>query len=173
MLLMEPTRDDAFTLETRMRVVRPGGRGWGSLAGLAIFRKDRMALGVWGVRDVHRVTLHEYDLKRIWSPLRIDIEAADDPSAGVWLQISKADDEYTFRYRFDAEGEWAERTTWRAGNPFARHLSSGDYLVGLIAIGGAQEHEVEFDYFHSPELGVLGVDAAGKLPLAWADLRVR
>jgi len=174
MLLMElPQRDEAFTIETHMRVVQSGGGDWGSLAGLAIFRKDRMALAVWGVSEVDRVMLWEYDLKTIRPSVWIDIEAPDDASAGVWLQIAKADHEYTFRYRFHGDDEWTERGKWPKGSDYAEHFSSGDYLVGLIATGGAREHHAEFDYFDSPELGVLGVDAASKLPLAWAELRAR
>ena len=38
---------------------------------------------------------------------------------------------------------------------------------------GGQEALVEFDYFDSPELGVLDVSVRGKLPVAWAGLRRR
>ncbi len=174
-LLEPPSRDDAFTLETRVRVVGDGGGARGSLAGLAMFRKDRMALWVWGVTDLGdagEVTLREYDLERIGSSLWVDVEAPGDLAAGVWLQIAKDGDEYAFRCKFEDDGEWIERTEWPHGRRnFPERYSSGNYLVGLIGAGGRHPYEVEFDYFHSPELGVLDVDAVGKRPLAWAEPR--
>ena len=174
MILTEPPRDDGqFTLETRMRVLQPGGGAWMSMAGLAMIRRDGAAAWVWGMLDADQVALRAHDMERVGEVTWLDVEAAH-AADGVWLQIVKDGDGYTFRHRPHADDTWTDTTVvpWGIAD-FPKQFSEGDYLVGIIAAGGGQEARVEFDYFDSPELGVVGVDAAGKLPLAWATLRAR
>jgi hypothetical protein len=171
MLLLEPPRDDdQFTLETHVQVMQPAGGMWKLMVGLALIRKDGAAAWIWGMLDVDEVALREHDMIRIGKAAWNNIGAAD----AAWLQLAKDGDQYTFRHKLRTDDEWIETTARPFGvAEFPEQFSPGSYLVGIIAAGGGQEARVEFDYFDSPELGVLGVDAVGKLPLAWADLRVR
>ncbi|MAF09185.1 hypothetical protein CMK11_01940 [Candidatus Poribacteria bacterium] len=170
LLLAPPVPDDKFTLETRVRVQHPGGGTWGSIAGLGIIRKDGTAAWIWGLWNVDSVALREHDVERIGEVTWVRVFNTDE----AWLGIAKDHDEYTFRHRLHADDDWIETTERPFSSPgFVGLLASGEYLVGLIAAGGGEETRVQFDYFDSPELGVVDVKAGGKLPLTWAELRTR
>ena len=144
------------------------------MAGLAMIRKDGSAAWIWGMLDAGRIALREHDPERIHEVAWVDIEATDDADEGTWLQIVKDDEQYSFRHKFHGDDEWVETTARPWGVPeFPESFGPGEYLVGLIVAGGGQEALVEFDYFDSPELGVLDVSVRGKLPVAWAGLRRR
>ena len=171
MLLLDPSRrGDEFTLETRVRVRRLGGGNWGSMAGLGIIRKDGTAASIWGVWDTDKIALREHDMVRVIDAAWVDVENVDE----AWLGITRAGDAFTFRHKLHADDPWVETTERPWGVPgFLESYARGEYLVGLIAAGGGEEARVRFDYFDSPGLDVADVDAGGKLPLAWAELRAR
>jgi len=173
MLLTDPpSRDRDFTMETRLRVVKAGGPPWGSMAGLAIVRRDHEAAWIWGALESGWVALREYDMERVVDAEWIALVGGEDVSRDVWLQIRKRGDSFIFRHTFNRNDPWVETRARPWGSPdFPARFSAGDYLIGLVVAGGGEVTRVQFDYFDSPEMGVLGVDPAGKLPVTWARLR--
>ncbi len=175
MLLVEPpSRDGDFSMETRLRVVQAGGVPWGSMAGLGVIRKDGEAAWIWGALESGWIALREYDMDGIVDAQWIALVGGEDVSRDVWLQIHKRGDRFTFRHTFSRSDAWVETKARPWGSPeFPARFTTGDYLIGLIVVGGGEETRVQFDYFDSPALGVLVVDPAGRLPAVWARLRQR
>jgi hypothetical protein len=175
MLLVEPpSRDGDFTMETRLRVLQAGGVPWGSMAGLGVIRRDGAAAWVWGALESGWIALREYDMANTVDAAWMALVGGESVSTDVWLQVSKHGDAYTFRHKFRQKVAWVQTAARPGGSPeFPQQFGEGEYLVGLIVAGGGQATRVQFDYFDSPELGVLDVSPSGKLPLAWARLRSR
>ncbi|MBT3266719.1 hypothetical protein HN371_06160 [Candidatus Poribacteria bacterium] len=174
LLVAPPEPDDRYTVETRVRVTEPGDdEGWGSIAGLGVIRRDGTAAWIWGVWNGQRIALREHDIERIGEATWVEAENVENID-DARLRITRDRDGYRFLHALNGDDDWVETVERPWGSPdFPSQFRAGEYLIGLIVAAGSEEARVQFDYFDSPELGVLDVEAAGKLPVAWAGLKAR
>jgi len=177
MFLVEPPASATLSFETHLRVVDVQDVPLGAGPGLVIVRHDLL-------------TLNLLEASMGFTPPRVlgtwwDVDGDGggesgpifaDPVEELWLRFEHRGDTFGFAMKERVEDDWENITEHFRGSFPHRdfRFEPGSYKIGLFVEGGLEpQDDVQgaFDYFASPEVKTLGVEAAGKTAVAWAMVK--
>jgi len=176
MFLVEPPANATVSFETRLRFADVQDVPRGAGAGLVIARHNLLTLNLLEAAvggRFPRISGTWWDVDRGGGGSGRFLEG---PVEDLWLRFEHRGDTFAFSMKQREEDDW-EDITEHFGGSFPHmdfRFEPGSYKIGLFVTGGLEPRdrlEVAFDYFRSPEMPTLGVEAVGKAAVAWADLR--
>ena len=177
MFLIDPPPDAAaLSFETRLRFAGGGKTPVAAAAGLVIVRRDMQALALLQAARGRSRLMAEWADADIATAIGGGGTAAFGAGEDLWMRFEHRGDDFAVYHKGAEQGPWIDVTARMNGSfpNLVHRFEPGSFLVGPFVanrMGPVDTVEVAFDYFHSPELDVRGVEPAGKLASTWADLR--
>jgi hypothetical protein len=175
MFLVSPPVTPSITFETHLRFVDGDRVPFWAGAGLVIVRYGLETLNMLeaspGSRPPHIAGhwVHRDSAGEVGRPVAFRSE-------DVWLRFEHRAEGFALFTKDEERDPWADVTEEFRGTFLTNHFrfEPGSYRIGLFVVSGwepGEGVEVGFDYFHSPEIRTLDVQAAGEAATVWGTLK--